>query len=251
MEVLVISVSAPSCFKENVFCMLITSLLILGYVFVQVVSYVLGRIAYWRERRSYIENNQDYIDQLESMDAQYAPEPPDVELAEKCGAYLAGKFPSGIEAAVRNVSGEELLDMFAQLEKDAEQLMGLDLDNVDFYQSETPPESGYFGYYDSSDNSLHINKIYILSGDPRLVQEQVSTIFHELKHTRQWKAIRGCADDGDQLGYSDAQVAAWAENFMHYIPPAISDELYRKQDVERDTFGFEKLVFENFNKQIA
>lgn len=231
--------------------MLITSLLILGYVFVQVVLYVLSRMAYWHERRRYIENNQEYIDQLEAMDAQYAPEPPDVELADRCGDYLAAKFPSGIEAAVQNLSGEELLDIFVQLEKDAEQLMDLELDNVDFYQSETPPESGYFGYYDRSDNSLHINKIYILSGDPQLVQEQVSTIFHELKHARQWKAIQGCANDGDQLGYSDAQVAAWTENLMHYIPPVISDELYRKQAVEMDTFGFEKLVFENFNKKIA
>lgn len=231
--------------------MLITSLLLLSYVCVQVVSYVLDRIAYWRERRKYIESNQEYIDQLEAMDAQYAPEPPDVELAEKCGAYLAEKFPGGVEAAVQNMSGEQLLDMFVQLEKDAEQLMELEVDTVDFYQTDTPPENGYFGYYNHSDNSLHINKIFILSGDPQLVQEQISTIFHELKHARQWKAIRGCAEGGDQLGYSDRQVEAWAENFMHYIPPAISDELYRKQDVEKDTFGFEKLVLENFQNNIA
>lgn len=231
--------------------MIITALLFLGYVAIQVVSWAIERMAYWHERRKYVEGNQEYISQVEAMDAQYAPEPPDVELAEKCGDYLAGKFPGGIEAATQNMSKEELLEMFMQIEKDAEQLMGLEIDTVDFYTTEEAPQNGYCGYYSWADNSLHINRAYILSGDPRFVREQVSTIFHELKHARQWKAIQNCLNDDNSFGYSDSQIEMWATNLNNYLPPALGDEIYRKQPVERDTFGFEKAVMENYENKIA
>lgn len=227
------------------------SLLLLGYLAIQLISWIMERICYWREKRKYVEENQEYFNQVEAMDAQYRPEPPDVELAEKCGAYLSEKFPSGIETAVQNMSGEDLLALFVQMESDAEQLMGVNIANVDFYESETPPTNGYMGYYDHADNSIHINKMFILSGEPILVKEQVSTLFHELKHARQWKAIEDCANDQNTLGYSDDQITLWAENFTHYIPTIVNDELYRKQPVEVDSFGFEKLVIAYFENNIA
>lgn len=231
--------------------MIFETLVVLGYVAIQIVRYVIARMNYWSERRKFVEENQEYINQVQAMDAMYAPEPPDVELAEKCGNYLAEKFPSGIEAAVQSMSNEELMGLFLQIENDAEQLMGVSIDNVDFYESETPPTSTYFGYYNRQDNSLHINRAFILSGDPRLVREQVSTIFHELKHARQWKAIENCLADDNTFGYSEQQIMVWAENFKNYIPCALGDEIYRKQPVERDSFGFERRVMEIFENSVA
>lgn len=231
--------------------MIITTLLLLSYVAIQIVKYVIARMNYWSERRKYIEENQEYIDQVQAMDARYLPEPPDVELAEKCGEYLAGKFPSGIEVAIQSMSKEELMELFFQIESDAERLMGVSTDNVDFYESETPPTSAYFGYYSRQDNSLHINRAFILSGDARLVREQVSTIFHELKHARQWKAIENCLADNNTFGYSEQQIEAWAENLKNYIPCVLGDEIYRKQPVEIDSFGFEKRVLEIFENSVA
>lgn len=231
--------------------MLITTLLLLGYVAIQVVKYIIARMSYWGEQRRYIEENQEYINQVQAMDARYTLEPPDVELAEKCGEYLAGMFPSGIEAATQCMSKEELLELFFQIENDAEHLMGVTTDNVDFYESETPPTSSYFGYYSRQDNSLHINRAFIFSGDARLVREQVSTIFHELKHARQWKAIENCLADGDTFGYSEQQIMAWTENLRNYIPSVLGDEIYRKQPVEVDSFGFEKRVMRIFDNKLV
>ena len=231
--------------------MLITSMLALGYIALWLGSYISDRIAYWQDRRKHIEETPGYASQVAAMDAQYAPEPPDVELANRCGAYLAEKFPSGVEGTVENMPAEELMQLFIQLEKDAEQLMGVEIDSVDFYQTDTPPQDKYCGYYSKADNSLHINQIYILSGNPQLIREQVSTIFHELKHARQWATLDNCINDKDCFGYSESQIVEWAENLCNYISYELGDELYRKQPVEMDAFGFEKLVMGNFERNIA
>ena len=116
------------------------------------------------------------------------------------------------------------------------------LNSDDFYTSDEPPACDYCGYYSHSDRSLHINAALILSGKPQLIEEQVYTIFHELKHARQWAAVEGKLNDVKDYGYSDEQIRIWAENFDHYIPISVSDELYRKQPVESDAFGFETIL---------
>ena len=231
--------------------LLVSGLLLLAYLAIELISWVVERISCWSERRQNAEVNPEYLAQVQAMDAQYKPEPPDVELADKCGAYLAEKFPGGIEAAIQNMSGEDLLELFKQIESDAEQLMGIGIDIVDIYESETPPTNCYMGYYDHSDNSIHLNKMFILSGNVQLVKEQISTIFHELKHARQWKALEDAIEGQNTFGYSENQLVAWAENFMHYIPSSVDDELYRKQPVELDTFGFEQQVIRIFESNIA
>jgi hypothetical protein len=71
-----------------------------------------------------------------------------------------------------------------------------------------------------------------------LIEEQIYTIFHELKHARQWAAVLGEKD----YGYSDELLQKWGENMQNYIPPYESDEAYRKQPMELDTFGFESIL---------
>lgn len=202
------------------------------------VSWIFDRIFFWRERRLSIEANQDYIDQLESMDCEYHPERPDVEVALKCKEYIDQLFPNGVEERIRNMSQTELLEFFRQMESDAEQLMGVQIDEVDFYTD----NDNLCGYYRSYDNSIHLNAVLILSGRIDLIQEQVYTIFHELKHARQWAAIRGKEAGTIDYGYSEDQLRIWIENYMHYIPSYVSDELYRKQPVELDAFGFEAIL---------
>lgn len=203
-----------------------------------VVSFVSGRIAVWRERRRYHEQIAEYMEQVLQQDSQYQPEKPDVELALRSKEYLNDMFPHGIQEKVSQMSDEELLELFKTVEKDVESLMGVNVDKVDFYSTEEYPVSNYFGYYSHDSNSLHINVTYILSGKPELIEEQVYTIFHELKHARQWAAVL----DNVDYGYSTELLRSWAENMQTYIPPYESDEAYRKQPLELDTFGFESVL---------
>lgn len=206
------------------------------------LQYIFGRMQFWREKRKYIQQNSGYVEQLERMDAEYHPEKVDVEMALKCKEYLRQVFPGGINERTQNMSKEELASLFEEMAKDAQQLMDVNVDKVDFYATEELPDCNYCGYYRHSDKSLHINASLILSGEPSLIEEQVYTIFHELKHARQWAAVEGKLSGLKDYGYSDEQIGMWAENYSHYIPISVSDELYRKQPVELDAFGFEAIL---------
>ena len=140
------------------------------------LQYVFGRIRFWREKREYIQQNSGYIEQLEKMDAEYRPEKPDVEMALRCKEYLYQVFPNGINERTQNMSKEELLSFFERMVEDAQQLMDVNVGTVDFYSTDEPPTCGYCGYYSHSDRSLHINVAFILSGEPKLIEEQVYTI---------------------------------------------------------------------------
>ena len=202
------------------------------------LKWVVERCLFWRQRRQYISEHQEYIDQLEQFDRTYSPERPDIECALKCKEYLNAMFPEGIRNKVAELSQEERLRLFSQIEKDAEGLLEVSIDNIDYYTDANPPENMWCGFYRHEDNSFHINADFIQSPDSELIEEQIFTIFHELKHARQWQAV---LDDHD-YGYSKELLCSWAENLQNYIPPCISDELYRKQPVEMDTFGFESVL---------
>ena len=182
---------------------------------VQFIPHMLDRIDKWSYRRKFIQQNQEYIKQVEEADAKYHPERPDVELAQKCKEYLSEVFPYGVESKTQNMSQEELIEFFRQLEKGAEQIMGVNV-NANFYAAPDQPA---------------INK-----------EEQVYTIFHELKHARQWAAIEGYLYSTHDFGYSEQQIREWATNFDHYIPSFVDDEWYQKQPVENDAFGFESIL---------
>ena len=188
------------------------------------------------------------MQQVQETDSTYRPEKPDIELSQKCKDYLSDTFPDGIKEKLKNMSSEERIDFFKAVEKKAEEIMGVHVDTVDFYQTDEKPDCYYCGSYCHSDNSFHINADFIVCDDLDLVEEQIYTIFHELKHARQWSAILGEKD----YGYSKGQLLLWRENFDdHYIPPAISDELYRKQPVEMDTFGFEAILKGKYKSETA
>ena len=178
------------------------------------------------------------MQQVEEMDSTYRPEKPDIELSQKCKDYLSDTFPDGIKEKLRDMSGEERIDFFYMVEQKAEEIMDVHVDTVRFYQTDEKPYCYNCGSYCHDDNSIRINANFIVCDDLSLVEEQIYTIFHELKHARQWSAVLGEKD----YGYSKDQLVLWAENFNTYIPAAISDEDYRKQPVVKDTFGFEAIL---------
>ena len=140
------------------------------------------------------------------MDNEYHPEKPDIETALKCKEYLFQIFPNGIQEKTQNMTHEEIIELFKKIEKDAEQLLDVHIDNIDFYTTEEPPYCNYCGFYCHDEHSFHINTVFILSRIPELIEEQVYTIFHELKHARQWAAIEGKLNGTKDYGYSDEQI---------------------------------------------
>lgn len=232
--------------------------------FMHVLQSIGERVNVWLDRRSRIKQeadtiqkeetvlkeeeanqdlqHEDYATRLGLMSIKYRPEKPDVELALRCKEYLSSVFPNGIGEKVQHMSKEELLNLFIQVEKDAEEMMNVSVSVLDFYTKDDPPENGYYGYYNSADRSVHLNAVFILSGDTQLVEELIYTIFHELKHARQRDAIDGYVNKTKDYGYSERQIKIWMENEANYISPHVSDELYRKQPLENDAFGFESVV---------
>lgn len=105
------------------------------------------------------------------------------------------------------------------------------------------------GGYRRSDNTLRLNLAMIVSEEPELFREQVSTIFHELVHTRQHEAVSALADGKpfEEYGYSAEYIQVMAENMLNYITPDENPEAYSKQPVEAEAFWFEEQIKPYFN----
>ena len=90
------------------------------------------------------------------------------------------------------------------------------------------------GCYSASDNTIMFSNLYIAQDVCNV--EIVKTIFHELKHAVQFKAI---GKNGNVWGYSMDTLVAWANNYQDYISASWDPEGYMTQPIELDSFGFE------------
>ena len=105
------------------------------------------------------------------------------------------------------------------------------------------------GGYRHRDNSLRLNLAMIVSDEPELFREQVSTIFHELVHARQHEAVFALANGKpyEEYGYSVEDLQVMANNFLNYITPGENYEAYTKQPVEAEAYWFEEQIKPSFN----
>lgn len=172
------------------------------------------------------------------LENRYKPEKIDIELALKCKEYLNVIFPYGIQDKIQEFSKLGLIKLFEKIIVDAAYVMDVNIEKVDFYNTVEPPHCNWSGYYLDSDKSIHINAYYIYEGTPWEVEWQIYTVFHELKHARQWTAINKRKD----YGYSDKLLKLWYDNLCNFITMEENEELYRKQPVEMDSFGFTAML---------
>ena len=190
-----------------------------------IMNSISERVNVWNERRQQTRERSSYIRQIENFESTYCPEVPDQELALRVRQYLKEKFPNGIEECLSQMSVDELPDFFMEIEKDAEVIMKYGC-----------------GFYNIENNLLCINGAFLYSGNIDLIKEQIFTIFHELKHARQYAAVERKKD----YGYSEELMQTWEQNMKNYITYRENDEAYRKQPLEMDTFGFEELLKEYY-----
>lgn len=213
-------------------------------VFSSLIYEISCKLQEWQIRCEIIKEKKKYVGRLESNELLYVPEEPDKELALRMVSYLKEHFPNGIETKLQELSIDERKDLICEIVEDTVELF--DIDPVSFEIMYPTSREAFFacgcGFYKKSENLLCLNGAYLMDERLELVKEQIYTIFHELKHARQFAAIA----NEKNYGYSEEIIDAWKYNTIVYILPYESDEAYRKQALERDAFGFENYLRELF-----
>ncbi len=150
-------------------------------------------------------------------------------------------FGSDIYETVRCMKNTERIDLMARFANRLAKEYGLDTDiDVDIYELEN------CGRYIFSENKAVFN-ISLLMVDKNnkyfeyCVQEVIETIFHELRHAVQWKAV----NSNDSRNFDEETLKAWSDNFFgNYIDPDVDFSGYSKQPVEADAMTFAAQIME-------
>lgn len=155
-------------------------------------------------------------------------------------------FPIGVVATVVNSNSENRKKKIEELVPKAAQALGI----------KNPPKLEFFvpdrieqmnslcGGYLHKENTLRLNLAMIVSKDPELFREQVSTVFHELVHARQVEAVSALANGNpyEDYGYSVDYLQVLDDNILNYITSNENLEAYTKQPMEAEAYWFEEQI---------
>lgn len=160
-------------------------------------------------------------------------------------------FPATVVETAIHSNSEDRKKKIEELVPKAARAMGIkNPPTVEFFIPDSIEQlHSLCGGYRRSDNTLRLNLAMIVSQEPELFREQVSTIFHELIHTRQHEAISAFAEGKpyEEYGYSAEYIQIMAENMLNYITPGENPEGYSKQPIEAEAFWFEEQIKPYFN----
>lgn len=207
--------------------LLTTVLIIIG--FVELIHFISELISWGNE-------SLPSCDTSDMLASYYKPEACDEKMRMDCNNLLQQYFKEPvdlplyqrIDIKMRSLGIEQRKDLLRELTEKAAEIMQVELDDIKF------ENMSYMGVYDSDKNALVLSVPYIKEDQCSI--EAVKTIFHELKHAVQFKAI---CTGGNVWGYSDETLVAWANNYLNYIKPEWDPEGYIIQPIEVDSFGFE------------
>ena len=180
--------------------------------------------------------NLPYPDINDILQANYKPEECDEKMRLSCQQLLQTYFKEPIDAPMyqridekmRGLNDEQKRLLLKEITIKASEVMNVKLDNIVF------TDVSCMGCYSASDNTIMFSNLYIAQDVCNV--EIVKTIFHELKHAVQFKAI---GKDGNVWGYNTETLIAWANNWQDYISGSLDPEGYMTQPIELDSFGFE------------
>ena len=183
----------------------------------------------------------------------YKPEECDRKMIENCQNLLQRFFKEPvdlpmaqrIEQKMKGLSNEEKKQLLSEITLEACKVMDVNVSQVIF------ADDPCMGYYNFEENVIMFSNAYIAQDAYNV--EIVKTVFHELKHAVQFRAI---GRDGNVWGYSQETLIAWAGNYVDYISCSSDPEGYFKQPLEVDSFGFECSVvplpgFSSINYNVA
>lgn len=160
-------------------------------------------------------------------------------------------FPAGVIETAVNSNPEDREKKIEELVPKAAQAMGIkNPPTLEFFVPDNIEQmNSLCGGYRRGDNTLRLNLAMVVSGEPELFHEQVSTIFHELVHKRQHEAVSAWAEGKpyEEYGYSVDYIQVMAENMLNYITPEENYEAYTKQPIEAEAYWFEEQIKPSFN----
>lgn len=203
------------------------------------VTEVRVRTEVWGARaKQYISNG------MKRLQGVYSPEEADIKTAERCRDVVREFFPSGVQQTLISQSPQQRVQTFSRLVDKAASAMNLSRTPELHFFNPSPEESTVMGFFNRHEHTLNLNVAMIACSDPKMMEEQVYTVLHELMHARQWEAVKGLASIPPQnkFGYSIGQIVVYALNFANYVNPHENPEAYSRQPLERDAFGFERRV---------
>lgn len=204
-------------------------------VIVEAYEAFIVKCSTWIDRYRHFIEKADYVEAMELSNAQYTPNTIDIVLAHKCQAYIDAHMPNGLVDVLKDMSFEERKEYVSAITKDFAEIMDVDISDVMFFSPRYREELFYLGQFERDSNTIVLNDAFLSTLEaPELTEHVVLTILHELKHARQYSAVMGNND----YGYDQALLDDWRYDFAFYIHPEESDEAYRNQPLERDTFGW-------------
>lgn len=165
----------------------------------------------------------------------------DCALIERCREVMKSHFPQGIESRLIGMSPAERAGLFQNLVLELNSIYGLNITNIAFLNAD---EIGYgtCGYYLRETNSIRFNLDFLSLDDSEILHEMVNTIFHEMRHALQYKAV---TDSNCNYG-TEEQRYLWALNFLNYIPAYVDFAYYQQQILEADARQIAELSIKDF-----
>ena len=167
----------------------------------------------------------------------------DRRLIESNRELMREFFPDGIENTLRGMPLDERVELMKNLIDRANSVYGVDVSVVKFAPASELGECTY-GQFEREANTVSVNLDILASDEGDVMRAIVGTVFHELRHAQQYKAI---TDENYAYG-SEEQRRLWALNFSadNYIQPEVDFVLYQKQAVEADARQVAEHIIENF-----
>lgn len=168
------------------------------------------------------------------IDATYEPHGNDAQMALACTNSLNKNF-GGDEILSRWVmmSMDERKQMMQTLTKEAAAIMDVDINAIVFDDS----TNRYGGY--CPDGTIFFSEPLLACDNQG---EMIRTIYHELKHVTQEKAIQ--MGTSNSYGYDALTLAIWVKDQLKYENGDRDFLYYYGQQIEIDARGFAGTVFQ-------
>lgn len=189
----------------------------------------------WQERLLIYIDKTKYKVSVWFSDDTYQMNHVDQELSKKCQTYVDRYFPYGLCHEIEQIPENDREEFIKEHVYSLASLMGVKINDVICFIPSNEEEMNTRGAFDRDSGVVYINAAYVYYLDhPQYTEHILITIFHELKHARQFAAIF----DGVDYGYSRELLLQWALNMKYYISNEESDRAYRRQPIEKDAFGW-------------
>lgn len=217
--------------------MIVETLVTIGiYIAVEAVITGVGWAFYMLKKRGLKKRTSEWCKTLPLIEE-------DKRLIEQNRELMKEFFPSGIEDGFKGLTLEQRVEMMKNLIERANDLYGVEVDTIAFMPAAKIGECT-LGFFDRDNNAIAVNLDILASNEAAVMQAIVATVFHELRHALQYRAV---TDASFNYG-TEEQRRLWALNFVegNYISPEIDFALYQRQVVEADARQIAEHIVENF-----